>query len=65
MNPQIHARGHVIQGHVIQVVRTLRLMDFTTLDGFIILEAVALVDVAMGIDMCSGVVRIHDIQTDS
>ena len=65
MNPQIHARGLVIQGRVIQVVETLRLMDFTTLDGFIILEAVVLVDVAMDTDMYSGMVRIHDIQTDS
>jgi len=65
VNPQIHARGLVIQGRVIQVVETLRLMDFTTLDGFIILEAVVLVDVAMDTDMYSGMVRIHDIQTDS
>ena len=65
MNPQIHAQSHVIQGRVIQVVEILRLMDFTTLDGFIILEAVVLVDVAMDTDMYSGMVRIHDIQTDS
>ena len=60
----------MIQGQVVVVIRVeyghvIQVVDFTSLDGFIILEAVALVDVAMDTDMYSGMVRIHDIQTDS